>query len=269
MAGELIRREALERIIHRAAELQAGEHDIGEGLTEPDVLALGQEVGIPPRYLRQALLEERTRGGVAPEHGVVAWVAGPVALTADRVVPGDAAAVERVLTGWMEREESLQVKRRQPDRTSWEPRVGAVASIQRALGAGGRSFALAHATEVAARVVPRAPHGQRARPAHPAAVGRGWSGRLRRGARCRDTGAGRARAVGAPAAARHLGGGARRGAPPPPRQRAHRHGARAGARPAGAWRDPAGPRARGNAAERVRAPRRRDPQDLRDHLSGP
>jgi len=153
MAGELIRREALERIIHRAAELQAGEHDIGEGLTEPDVLALGQEVGIPPRYLRQALLEERTRGGVAPEHGVVAWVAGPVAVTADRVVPGDPAAVERVLTGWMEREESLQVKRRQPDRTSWEPRVGAVASIQRALGAGGRSFALAHATEVAAQVV--------------------------------------------------------------------------------------------------------------------
>src|SRR5713101_1664982 len=128
MAGELIRREALERIIHRAAELQAGEHDIGEGLTEPDVLALGQEVGIPPRYLRQALLEERTRSGVAPEHGVVAWVAGPVALTTDRVVPGDAAAVERVLTGWMEREESLQVKRRQPDRTSWEPRVGAVAA---------------------------------------------------------------------------------------------------------------------------------------------
>src|SRR5216683_2241098 len=153
MAGELIRREALERIIHRAAELQAGEHDIGEGLTEPDVLALGQEVGIPPRYLRQALLEERTRSGVAPEHGVVAWVAGPMALTADRVVPGDAAALECVLTGWMEREESLQVKRRQPDRTSWEPRVGAVASIQRALGAGGRSFVLAHATEVAAQVV--------------------------------------------------------------------------------------------------------------------
>ncbi len=29
MASELIRREALERIIQRAAELQAGEQDIG------------------------------------------------------------------------------------------------------------------------------------------------------------------------------------------------------------------------------------------------
>jgi hypothetical protein len=157
MAGELIRREALERIIQRAAELQAGERDIGEGLTEPDLLALGQEVGIPPRYLRQALLEERTRSGVAPERGVVAWLAGPVALTADRVVPGDPATVERVLTGWMEREESLQVKRRHADRTSWEPRVGAVASIQRALGVRGKSFALAHTTEVAAQVAPLEP----------------------------------------------------------------------------------------------------------------
>src|SRR5213079_2542182 len=61
MAGELIRREALERIIQRAAELQAGEQDIGEGLTEPELLALGQDVGIPSRYLRQALLEEQTR----------------------------------------------------------------------------------------------------------------------------------------------------------------------------------------------------------------
>jgi hypothetical protein len=51
----------------------------------------------------------------------------------------------------------LQVKRRHADRTSWEPRVGAVASIQRALGAGGKSFALAHATEVAAQVVPLEP----------------------------------------------------------------------------------------------------------------
>src|SRR5260370_92776 len=157
MAGELIRREALERIIQRAAELQAGERDTGEGLTQPDPPALGQEIGIPPRYLRQALLEERTGGGVAPERGVVAGLAGPVALTADRVVPGDPATVERVLTGWMEREESLQVKRRHADRTSWEPRVGAVASIQRALGIRGKSFALAHTTEVAAQVVPLEP----------------------------------------------------------------------------------------------------------------
>jgi len=152
MPGELIRREALERIIQRAAELQAGERDIGEGLTEADVLALGQDVGIPTRYLRQALLEEQTRSVVTGGTGLFAWLTGPSLLTAERVVPGDRGAVERALTVWMEREESLQVKRRYPDRTTWEPRVGAFASIQRALGAGGKTFALARATEVGGQV---------------------------------------------------------------------------------------------------------------------
>ena len=45
----------------RAAELQTGEREIGEELSEEQVLALGREVGIPARYLQQALLEERVR----------------------------------------------------------------------------------------------------------------------------------------------------------------------------------------------------------------
>ena len=94
MAGELIRREALERIIQRAAELQAGERDIGEGLTEADVLALGNDVGIPARYLRQALLEGRTRSLVEERAGLLGWLLGPGRLSAQRVVSGEPAAVE-------------------------------------------------------------------------------------------------------------------------------------------------------------------------------
>jgi len=40
MAGELISREALDRIIQRATELQTGERDIGDGLSEDELLAL-------------------------------------------------------------------------------------------------------------------------------------------------------------------------------------------------------------------------------------
>jgi hypothetical protein len=152
MAGELIRREALERIIQRAAELQAGERDIGDGLTEADVLALGQDVGIPTRYLRQAMLEEQTRALVPEPAGALHWLLGPGRLSAQRVVAGEREAVERALGTWMQEGELLQVKRRYPDRTTWEPKVGAFASIQRALGAGGRRFALARAAEVAGRV---------------------------------------------------------------------------------------------------------------------
>src|SRR5882762_2331561 len=102
MAGELINRNALDRILQRATELQAGEHDIGDGLTQDELLALGKDVGIPSRYLQQALLEEQTRGAVDAPRGMWGWLAGPAIISADRVVPGDRAAVERALLAWME-----------------------------------------------------------------------------------------------------------------------------------------------------------------------
>ncbi len=150
--GELISRDALERIIKRAAELQAGERDIGEGLTNNEVLALGKDVGIPDRYLRQAMLEEQTR--ITPEvaTGTWAWLTGPRSIVAHRVVPGDPATVERALSHWMTDEALLQPKRHYADRTSWEPKAGAFASIQRAL-AGKRRYSLAQADEITAQVI--------------------------------------------------------------------------------------------------------------------
>jgi hypothetical protein len=153
-AGDLISREALERIIKRAAELQAGAADVGDGLTHKEVLALGKDVGIPSQYLQQAMLEEQTRAVVETKRGFWSWLTGPRTLSAQRVVPGDRATVERALSRWMEEEESLQVKRRYPDRTTWEPKAGAFATIQRALGSKGRRFSLANAQEVTGQVTP-------------------------------------------------------------------------------------------------------------------
>ena len=151
MAGELISREALDRIIQRAAELQTGERDIGDGLNENELLALGKDVGIPPRYLKQALLEERTRV-LTPARS--AWaLAGPPELVAHRVVPGDRGGIERALSLWMEDQELLRVKRRYPDRTTWEPQVGFMAAMQRGFG-GGRKFALTRAAEIVGQVTP-------------------------------------------------------------------------------------------------------------------
>ena len=72
-----IDRAALERIIQRAAELQTADRDIAEELTPDQVLALGREVGIPGRYLQQALLEERTRLVARPAVGHMGADGGP------------------------------------------------------------------------------------------------------------------------------------------------------------------------------------------------
>ncbi len=147
-------RAALERIIRRAAELQAYEREIGEGLTEDELMRLGDEVGIPPANLRQALLEERLRETAGADRGLAVWLAGPRSVAAQRVVAGGPERLLGAMNQWMTDDELLQVKRRFPDRTSWEPQRGALASIKRSFGAGGRQFVLAGASEVTAHVQP-------------------------------------------------------------------------------------------------------------------
>jgi len=98
------------------------------------------------------MLEEQTR--ITPEvaTGTWAWLTGPRSIVAHRVVPGDPASVERALSRWMTDEALLQPKRHYPDRTSWEPKAGAFASIQRAL-AGKRRYSLGQADEITAQVI--------------------------------------------------------------------------------------------------------------------
>lgn len=136
----------------RAAELQAHEREIGEGLTETQVLELGREVGIPAPYLQRALMEERTRGVVAHGGGLGVWLAGSRYVAAGRTVSGTRATLEEALHHWMTQGELLQVKRRYPDGTSWERQEGAFASLKRSLGLGGRRYVLARAREVTSRI---------------------------------------------------------------------------------------------------------------------
>ncbi len=147
-SGGRLDRAAVERIIQRAAELQAGEHDIGEGLTEGELASLARDVGIPENHLRQALIEERTRSTLPGETGFTAWLVGPKRVGAARTIAGEEHRIESALSHWMVEGELLMVKRRFPQHTTWEPKQGAVASIRRALSFGGRSYLLTRAREV-------------------------------------------------------------------------------------------------------------------------
>jgi hypothetical protein len=151
-----IDRAALERIIQRAAELQTADRDIGEELTPEQVLALGREVGIPGRYLQQALLEERTRVVAVRPAGAWDRIAGAPQAVAQRAVPGTAAAVEAALAEWMEEKELFCVQRRQPGRITWEPLGGVAAALRRSTAAfsrGSAAMMLARADTVSATIL--------------------------------------------------------------------------------------------------------------------
>lgn len=154
-----IDRAALERIIQRAAELQTAEHEIGDSMTSDELMALGREVGIPGRYLQQAMLEERTRLGTVGAAGLVQRVAGPGQITVQRVVAGDPDAIEQSLLRWIDRNELLCVQRQQPGRITWEPIGGFQAAVRRSTAAlsGKRPFMLSRVATVAATVAPLEP----------------------------------------------------------------------------------------------------------------
>jgi hypothetical protein len=147
-------RGALERVLARAAVLQAGSGEPEEVLTEEQILELGKEVGLSDQHLRQALAEERTRIALPPDRGgLSATLLGGARVGASRVVPGRPRDVLEGIDAWMQRQECLQVKRQFSDRIVWEARRDLVGTIRRAFNVGGRGYALARAFEVAATAV--------------------------------------------------------------------------------------------------------------------
>jgi hypothetical protein len=153
-SGRALDRAALERVLARASELQAGTGDAGESMTEEQLIELGKEVGLSPEHVRQAIAEEATRVAVQPEGSTPSGVFGPMTAWTQRVIAGSQADVLARVDGYMQNEECLTVRRRFADRITWEARRDIVGSIRRGFGIGGRRYALARADETGATVVP-------------------------------------------------------------------------------------------------------------------
>jgi hypothetical protein len=147
-------RRAVERVLARAAELQAGSGGAAsELLTESQLIDIAKEVGLEPVHVRQALAEERTQPSGPIEQGWIAQTFGAGTASATRTVTGAPVAVLAALDRWMQDEECLRVQRRFADGLVWEPRSDMFGMLRRALGIGGRSYALASATSVRGTVV--------------------------------------------------------------------------------------------------------------------
>ena len=145
-------RAALDRVLARAAELQSSSIEGGESgaLTEAEILQLGQEAGMSPEHLRQAIAEERTRSAAPDDTGFAASLIGPATVRASRIVQGAPRELLEVIDAWMQKQECLKIKRRVNERIVWEPRNDLVANIQRGFKLGGGEYALNRAAEVSA-----------------------------------------------------------------------------------------------------------------------
>jgi len=152
----LLDRQALERVLARAAELQGASAmpESSDLISESQLIDIGNEVGLNPATLNQALAEERTRINVPEERGLVAQVAGAGFATATRTVPGTPKDVLATIDAWMLREECLQVQRRFADRITWEPQRGLFGKLRRTVNVSGRGFYLVDATQVSATALP-------------------------------------------------------------------------------------------------------------------
>jgi hypothetical protein len=144
--------EALQRILQRAAELQAGERDVSGSLDGNEVLALGRDVGIPERYLRQAMLEVGQAHAAPEPEGWIDEMMGLASVLAERVIRGDPRAVEEALVRYLETEEVFGVIRRSEGQVMLEPVGGWQAAVRRATGS--KKFMLKKAERISATIVP-------------------------------------------------------------------------------------------------------------------
>ena len=143
-----VSQDQLERIIHRAAELQFTRGETYDGLEIEEVERIAEEVGLEGRYVRQALAEVRADSLVPtrPEDRTFAtklW--GEAAVVESRVVPGAPEEVLEKLRRYLTDRESLRCVRDRPGQQVWEPASDIMSQIQRGLDFSGRGYELAKA----------------------------------------------------------------------------------------------------------------------------
>ncbi|HET9440923.1 MAG TPA: hypothetical protein VFO52_12165 [Longimicrobiales bacterium] len=128
----------LEAVIRRAVELQAGSAARAEdGLSEIDVVRIGQELGLEPATVRRAMAEVRHHP--VEEQGALIRVAGGGAVRVARVLRFPAPKTGALLDRYLRETEHMVARRRFPDRTRYVRDTSLAAGMARFVGGFSRS----------------------------------------------------------------------------------------------------------------------------------
>ncbi|WP_420129952.1 hypothetical protein [Longimicrobium sp.] len=131
--------QELEAVIRRAVEIQSAAGTPDEGISEGEVIRIGQELGLDPVTVRRAITD--VRGQAPAERGLLARAMGPGSIRAARTVRRPAAAVGLLLEEYLLKCEYMLVQRRFADRTRYVRGTGVAAVMGRA----ARKFGASHA----------------------------------------------------------------------------------------------------------------------------
>lgn len=143
---------ALEKVLKRAAELQTSERDMTGSLSGDEVLSLGRDVGIPERYLKQAMIEvSMSTPAPGDPETLLDELVGVAEVNSSRVIRGDVRSIEEALVRYMEEEEVMTVLRRTTGHVSWEPLGGWQGAVRRV---GSRKLLLKEADRLVASISP-------------------------------------------------------------------------------------------------------------------
>jgi hypothetical protein len=120
----------LEAVIRRALEMQAANAARTEdGVSEIDVVRIGQELGLEPALVRRALAEVRTR---APEEqGSLVRIVGGGDVRVARVLKRPAVSVGLLVERYLRESELMVAQRRFPDRTRYVRDASLTAGLTR------------------------------------------------------------------------------------------------------------------------------------------
>jgi hypothetical protein len=142
-AGRTVDRDAAERILRRAVELDDAPADHGRGISERALLEAAQELGIDAAEVQRAIAEEELgllSRGSRPGDAFL----GPDRFLAARVVDGEPAAVLDRVDAWLRRGGALRRVRRQDGWADYSRRKDPMAAVQRAARSVNGEERLAH-----------------------------------------------------------------------------------------------------------------------------
>lgn len=152
--GEGITRHQLELVIRRAAELAGSDVESDDRISEPELIRIAGELGLPPHHVRQALYE---LGEGRPAHRWADRHLGGGIVVGSRAVPGKADDIIDRLEKYLTAEEYLRLVRRREEFATFQPAQDVVSKVARAFRRRGSEHDLGRADGITLAVRPLSP----------------------------------------------------------------------------------------------------------------